>query len=146
MMKNNLSKYIYTIIVVLFFSTLFTACKKDTPAAQVELSYKMLSDKTWFLDYVQTINGNVIKTKTYLGQSTYFINFLKDNTTLDSDGIAGTYSVDVKDGIILVKVNAKTIGGNPVTYDYKVESMGAKVLIMSYDVSGITNKFYYSAK
>ena len=30
----------------------------------------MLSDKTWFLDYVQTINGTTIKTKTYLGQAT----------------------------------------------------------------------------
>ena len=146
MMKNNLNRYIYAFLIVFVAATSFSACSKDTPTSQVELSYKMLSDKTWFLDYVQTITGSTVKTKTYLGQSTYFINFLKDNTTLDSDGIAGTYSVEVVSGKILVKVNAKTLGGNAVTYDYKVESMGAKVLIMSYDVNGITNKFYYSAK
>jgi hypothetical protein len=145
-MNNNLIKYIYTSIAAMILATSFTACNKETSGAQVELSYKMLSDKTWFLDYVETINGSTIKTKTYIGQSTYFINFLKDNTTLDSDGIAGTYTVEVVNGKILVKVNAKSIGGNSVTYDYKVESMGAKILVMSFDTSGITNKFYYSAK
>ena len=145
-MKKNFNKYLYTILILMIVATGLTACSKDTPTAQVELSYKMLSDKTWFLDYVQTINGSSVKTKTYLGQSTYFINFLKDNTTLDSDGIAGNYNVEVVNGKILIKVSAKTLGGNPVVYDYKVESMGAKVLIMSYDVNGITNKFYYSTK
>lgn len=145
-MKNNLNRYIYAVLIVFVAAASFSACSKDTPTAQVELSYKMLSDKTWFLDYVQTITGSTVKTKTYLGQTTYFINFLKDNTTLDSDGIAGTYSVEVVNGKILVKVNAKTLGGNPVTYDYNVESMGSKVLIMSYELNGITNKFYYSAK
>ena len=145
-MNNKFYKYIYTVLVAVIISTGFSACSKDTPGAQVELSYKMLSDKTWFLDYVQTINGSSIKTKTYLGQTTYFVNFLKDYTTLDSDGIAGTYNIEVVNGKILVKVNAKTAGGNTVVYDYVVESMGAKVLVMSYNSNGVVNKFYYSAK
>lgn len=145
-MSNKLNKYIFTILVVLVCSTIFSSCSKETAEAQTSLSYKMLSDKTWFLDYVETINGNTIKTKSYLGQTTYFINFLKDNTTLDSDGLKGTYTIEVLNGKILVKVNAKTAGGNAVAYDYMVESMGAKVLIMSYNTNGITNKFYYSAK
>ena len=145
-MNNKFYKYIYTILVVLVFSTTIASCSKDSAGAQAELSYKMLSDKTWFLDYVETINGSNIKTKSYLGQTTYFINFLKDNTTLDSDGLKGTYTIEVLNGKILVKVNAKTAGGNAVAYDYMVESMGAKVLIMSYNTNGITNKFYYSAK
>ncbi len=145
-MNNKFNTYIYTIIVAVVISTSFSACSKDTPAAQVDLSYKMLSDKTWFLDYVETINGGIIKTRSYLGQSTYFINFLNDKTTLDSDGAKGTYSIEVANGKILIKVNAKSIGGNVITYEYKVESMGAKVLVMSNDNNGTTNKFYYSAK
>jgi hypothetical protein len=145
-MSNKFYKYLFTALIALVISTSFSACSKDTPGAQVELSYKMISDKTWFLDYVETINGSTIKTRSYLGQSTYFINFLKDNTTLDSDGTKGTYRIEVLNGKILVKVDAKSIGGNSIVYDYKVESMGAKVLVMSYDNNGTTNKFYYSAK
>jgi hypothetical protein len=145
-MKNNFIKHIYAFALVIIIATGVISCTKETVGPQVELSYKMLSNKTWFLDYIETINGTSIKTKSYLGQTTYFINFLKDNTTLDSDGIVGTYVVEVVNGKIFVKVNAKTIGGTQVVYDYKVESIGAKVLVLSYDNNGITNKLYYSAK
>jgi hypothetical protein len=145
-MKNNFNQYLYALVLTIFIVIGVSSCSKDTAGPQVELSYKMLSDKTWFLDYVQTINGSTIRTQTYLGQASYFINFLKDKTTLDSDGIVGTYSIEVVNGKIFVKINAKTKGGNPVSYDYTVESMGAKVLIMSFENSGTKNKFYYSAK
>jgi len=145
-MKNNFKKYLYALVLSIFVVIGTTSCSKDTAKPQVELSYKMLSDKTWFLDYLQTINGTTIKTQTYLGQASYFINFFKDNTTLDSDGIVGTYSVEVVNGKIFIKINAKTKGGNLVSYVYTVESMGAKVLIMSFENSGTKNKYYYSAK
>lgn len=145
-MINQFKTYLTCFFIVIVCAITLNACSKDTPGAQVELSYKMLSDKTWFLDYVQTINGSSIKTRTYLGQTTYFINFLKDYTTLDSDGLTGTYDIAVVNGKILVKVNAKTTGGNTVSYDYSVESMGSKVLVMSYNTNGVVNKFYYSAK
>ena len=145
-MKNNFKKYLYALVLSIFVVIGTTSCSKDTAGPQVELSYKMLSDKTWFLDYLQTINGTTIKTQTYLGQASYFINFLKDNTTLDSDGIVGTYSVEVVNGKIFVKINAKTKGGNPVSYDYTVESIGAKVLIMSFNNGGTKYKYYYSTK
>jgi hypothetical protein len=124
----------------------FNSCSKDKDEAQTTLSYRMLNDKTWFLDYVETINGTSVKTRSYLGQTTYFINFLKDKTTLDSDGISGTYSIDVVDGNIIIKVNAKTFGGNVVIYDYEVYSLGDKVLVMSNYSNGIVNKNYYSSK
>lgn len=146
MMKNNFNKYLYILAISISIVTGFTACSKDTAAPQVELSYKMLSDKTWFLDYIQTINGSNINTRTYLGQSTYFINFLKDKTTLDSDGLVGTYSVEVTNGKTNLKVNAKTIGGSQANYVYTLESIGAKVLVLSYNDNGTATKFYYSAK
>ena len=72
---------------------LLSACKKDTTASEISLAYKMISDKIWFLDYNQTITATKTSIKTYVGQSTYFIKFLNNLTTVDSDGITGTYSV-----------------------------------------------------
>ena len=145
-MSNSFYKYLSTILILTVFLFGFNSCSKDKDEAQTTLSYRMISDKTWYLDYVETINGTSVKTRNYLGQTTYFINFLKDNTTLDSDGISGTYTIDVVDGKILVKVNAKTFGGNAVIYDYEVQSLGAKVLVMSNYSNGIVNKYYYSSK
>lgn len=145
-MHMNFNKYTITLMTVLFLSATTTSCSKDISQDQVELSYQMIRDKTWFLDYVETIKGTSINTKTYIGQPTYFINFLKDNTTLDSDRLSGTYSIEVLNGKILIKINSKTFGGNPVIYDYVVESIGSKVLVMSYNSNGAINKFYYSSK
>lgn len=145
-MSNSFYKYLSTILILTVFLFGFNSCSKDKDEAQTTLSYRMLNDKTWFLDYVETINGTSVKTRSYLGQTTYFINFLKDKTTLDSDGISGTYSIDMVDGKIIIKVNAKTFGGNVVIYDYEVYSLGAKVLVMSNYSNGIVNKYYYSSK
>lgn len=145
-MSNSFYKYLSTILIPTVFLFGFNSCSKDKDEAQTTLSYRMLNDKTWFLDYVETIKGTSVKTRSYLGQTTYFINFLKDKTTLDSDGISGTYSIDVVDGKIIIKVNAKTFGGNVVIYDYEVYSLGDKVLVMSNYSNGIVNKYYYSSK
>ncbi len=143
---KNIFKNSYIIIAVILFTTIASSCSKDTESAKLALSYKMLADKTWYLDYLQTITGTTVKTKTYIGQSTYFINFLSDNTTLDSDGISGTYTVVNANGQLNIMVTAKTAGGNVVEYNYHVESIGAKVLVMSYVSSSTLNKFYYSSK
>jgi len=145
-MSNSFYKNLSILLILTVFLFGFNSCSKDKDEAQTNLSYRMLSDKTWFLDYVETINGSSVKTRSYLGQTTYFINFLKDNTTLDSDGISGTYTIDVVDSKILIKVNAKTFGGNAVIYNYEVHSLGAKVLVMSNFSNGIVNKYYYSSK
>ena len=145
-MSNSFYKYLSTILILTVFLFGFNSCSKDKDEAQTTLSYRMLNDKTWFLDYVETINGTSVKTRSYLGQTTYFINFLKDKTTLDSDGLSGTYSIDMVDGKIIIKVNAQTFGGNVVIYDYEVHSLGAKVLVMSNFSNGIINKYYYSSK
>jgi len=80
---------------ILFISTILTVgCSKDTSSAQIRLAQQFLSDKTWFLDYTETTTAKGTSTKTYVGQSTYFINFLKDLSTSDSDGLKGTYTVE----------------------------------------------------
>jgi hypothetical protein len=102
----------------------------------------MLSDKTWYLDY--SITGT--SKKTYLGQSTYFINFLKNNNTTDSDGLEGTYTVEKIGNLLQIHVQAKTSGANTVEYIYNIEAIGSGNLILYYTLNGATvpTKLYFS--
>jgi hypothetical protein len=145
-MNKNIFNKLYFILAIILLVASMSSCSKNVDGAKLDLSYKMLADKTWYLDYLQTVTGTTVKTKTYIGQSTYFINFLSDNTTLDSDGISGTYKVVNVNGHLNIMVTAKTTGGNVVEYNYQVESLGAKVLVMSYLSGNTINKFFYSSK
>ena len=75
-----------------------------------------------------------------------FINFLKDLTTQDSDGLNGTYSVEKINGQLQIHVQAKTGSANSVKYIYNIESAGSSNLILSYTISGQTVKQYFSNK
>ncbi len=142
-MKKNL---LYTFLLIAFTAITFTACKKDTASARTSLSYNMLSDKTWYLDYAQTFTGTSVKTKTYVGQSTYFINFLKNLTTVDSDGINGTYTVEQINNQLQIHVQAITSNGSRLEYVYDIESMGAKNMVLTYATGAVTTKLFYSNK
>jgi hypothetical protein len=102
----------------------------------------MIEEKAWFLDYSQT--GTL--TKTYVGQATYYINFLKNLTTQDSDGLNGSYSVEKVSGQLQIHVQATTSNGNPIEYIYTIVSVGASNLILSYTLSGKTTQLYYTSK
>jgi hypothetical protein len=145
-MKNRISNILYILLFTTSVTIVSPSCSKDAAGAQVELSYNMLQEKTWFLDYAQSIVGATVTTRSYLGQSTYFINFLADRTTLDSDGIAGKYSVANSNGHLVISITGKTVSGNSVSYNYQVESMGAKNLVLSYVTNGTTYKMFYTAK
>jgi hypothetical protein len=119
-----------------------SSCNKDTTLAEKSLAQKMIEDKAWFLDYSQT--GTV--TKTYVGQSTYYINFLKNGSTQDSDGLNGTYTVEKVNDQLQIHVQAKTSNGNPIEYIYDIVSVGASNLILSYTLSGKTTQLYYTSK
>ena len=122
--------------------TQLTSCSKDTSGAEINLSYQMLSDKTWYLDY--SITGAT--KRTYVGQSTYFIDFLKNKTTKDSDGLLGTYTVEKLGKVLQIHVQAKTSSTNTVEYIYNIESIGSGNLILYYTLSGATvpTKLYFS--
>ena len=81
-------KKIYTILLIAF-STLQFSCNKETPTTQTGVMNNMLTNKTWYLDY--SITG--VSSKSYVGQSTYFVTYLKDGNIKDSDGLSGTYTV-----------------------------------------------------
>jgi hypothetical protein len=126
---------------------LFSCKKTDTKVDELTLAYQMLGDKTWYLDYSQTITATGIRTRTYLGQSTYFINLLKDKSTVDSDGIIGVYSLDNNSEELVLNISGKTKNGTSLEYSYVIESIGAKNLIARYKESDTsTVKQFFSAK
>jgi hypothetical protein len=132
----------YLLYSLLAACTLIGSCSKDTTMAETNLAQKMIQDKAWFLDYSQT--GTL--TKTYVGQATYYINFLKNLTTQDSDGLNGTYSVEKVSGQLQIHVQATTSNGNPIEYIYAIVSVGSENLILSYTINGKTNQLYYTSK
>ena len=132
----------YLLYSLLVASTFMGSCSKDTTMAETNLTKKMIQDKSWFLDYSQT--GTL--TKTYVGQATYYINFLKNLTTQDSDGLNGSYSVEKVSGQLQIHVQAKTSNGNPIEYIYTIVSVGSENLILSYTITGKTTQLYYTSK
>ena len=135
-------KFILNLLLVAFIGTSITSCSKDTAFAETSLAQKMIEDKAWFLDYSQT--GTL--TKTYVGQATYYINFLKNASTQDSDGLNGSYSVEKINGQLQIHVQATTSNGNPIEYIYDIVSVGSENLILSYTLSGKTTQLYYTSK
>ena len=133
-----------TFLFALLSLTQLTSCSKDTSGAEIDLTYQMLSDKTWFLDY--SITGT--SKRTYLGQSTYFIDFEKNKETKDSDGLNGTYKVEKIGNILQIHVTAKTSSVSSVEYEiiYNIESIGSGNLILYYTLTGATvpTKLYFS--
>ena len=133
-----------TFLFALLSLTQLTSCSKDTSGAEIDLTYQMLSDKTWFLDY--SITGT--SKRTYLGQSTYFIDFEKNKETKDSDGLNGRYKVEKNGNILQIHVTAKTSSVSSVEYEiiYNIESIGSGNLILYYTLTGATvpTKLYFS--
>lgn len=135
-------KFLLNLLMVAFICTSITSCSKDTTFAETSLAQKMIEDKAWFLDYSQT--GTL--TKTYVGQATYYINFLKNASTQDSDGLNGSYSVEKINDQLQIHVQATTSNGNPIEYIYDIISVGAENLILSYTLSGKITQLYYTSK
>lgn len=133
-------------ILSLTIIVLLSACSKDAITSDIILSEQMLQDKTWFLDYSITTSGSSSVTKTYVGQSTYFINFLKNKSTKDSDGLNGTYLIKRVGSKLQILVTAKTAGNSNVEYTYTVESVGAKDLVVSFTENSQTIKRYFSVR
>jgi hypothetical protein len=136
-MKRILNIYFIAILFCVFFS-----CSKPVENADLVVAQNMIQEKTWYLDYY--INGT--QQKTYTGQATYFINFLKNLSTKDSDGITGTYSFMTDNNNLLIHVVGKTNANVNAEYFYTVESIGQKYMVLSVNTSGTLIKYYYSSR
>jgi len=135
-------KILYTILLAVIIFTM-NACNKETATTQTDVMNSMLTNKNWYLDY--SITGN--STKSYVGQSTYFVTYLKDGTTKDSDGLTGTYTVEVVGNQSQLHVQLKTAGGNPLEVVYNIISVGETKLVLSKVVTtGTTTQLYFTNK
>jgi hypothetical protein len=135
-------KTLYTLLIVAITFTL-VACNKETATTQTDVMNSMLTNKNWYLDY--SITGT--STKSYVGQSTYFVTYLKDGTTKDSDGLTGTYSVELIGNQSQIHVQLKTASGNPLEVIYKIISVGETKLVLSKVVTtGTATQLYFTNK
>jgi len=135
-------KILYTILLAVIIFTM-NACNKETPTTQTDVMNNMLTNKNWYLDY--SITGT--STKSYVGQSTYFVTYLKDGTTNDSDGLTGTYSVEVIGNQSQIHVQLKTANGNPLEVIYNIVSVGDTKLVLSKVVTtGAATQLYFTNK
>lgn len=118
-------------ITCLLLFVLSMACSKDKH--EPELARRMLSGKTWFLDY--TLQDNLIKS--FVGRSTYYIQFKEDGKTIDADGITGTYQLAINNNQLTLLVNGSTQNGVATNYNYKIVKIGYETLIVSYTQNNI---------
>ena len=135
-------KQLYTLLIAAFTLTLF-ACNKETSSTQTNVMNSMLTNKTWYLDYSIT-SGT---TKSYVGQSTYFVTYLKDGSIKDSDGLTGSYTVELISGKSQIHVQVKTANGNPLEVIYDIISVGESKMVLSKQVtSGNPTQLYFTNK
>ena len=142
-------KILYKILLAVIIFTM-NACNKETATTQTDVMNTMLTNKNWYLDYSitagQTSTTPVVY-KSYVGQSTYFVTYLKDGSTKDSDGLTGTYSVEVIDNQSQIHVQVKTSNGNPLEVIYNIISVGDTKLVLSKVVTtGTATQLYFTNK
>ena len=125
---------------ILYISLLlfFGACSKSMN--EVDYAKTMLSGKTWYLDY--TISNN--QTKSFIGKSTYFIQFSEYGKTNDSDGIVGVFTVESTNNQLILSINASTPSGSPANYSYSIEQVGYDKLIVNYSQDNTIIKKIFS--
>jgi hypothetical protein len=135
-------KQLYTLLIAAFTLTL-VACNKETPTTQTTVMNNMLTNKTWYLDF--SVTGTA--TKSYVGQSTYFVTYLKDGSIKDSDGLTGTYTVENIYNQSQIHVQVKTANGNPLEVIYDIISIGDSKMVLSKQVSsGTPTQLYFTNK
>jgi hypothetical protein len=139
-MKN----YIKYLGITLFISIIYLSCSKNDPQTEINIAYKMLAEKSWYLESIDTVTNNRTSTNSYFGQPTYFINFLNNKTTRDSDGFSGNYSVSKSGTKLTLSINTNSSNGNPNNYNYEVISLGDKNMILSFTQNNRTIIYYYN--
>lgn len=140
MKPNKLILKLLVACIMLFF--FLVGCQKDDDVSPEVVAFSMISDKTWYLNYAR--DGNTLRT--YIGQPTYYITLLRNNTTKDSDGLTGSFSLSSNNYKLKLSVQAKTRNGNSVNYTYDIESVGSNNMVLSFSTAGQTlpTTLYYS--
>ena len=135
-------KTLYTLFILAISFTL-VACNKETASTQTDVMNTLLTNKNWYLDY--SITGT--SSKSYVGQATYFVTYLKDGTTRDSDGLNGTYTVEVVNNQSQIHVQLKTANGNPLEVIYNILSVGETKLVLAKVITtGTATQLFFTNK
>ena len=137
-------KKLYILFLLAAITLSLSSCNKEVATTKTNLIQSKIIGKTWYLDY--SITGSA--TKTFIGQSTYFITYLNDGTTKDSDGLTGNFSVVNNNGQYELVVSTKTNAGNNFNYTHLIESVGDTKMIQSFTAAGQTVKtiLYFTSK
>jgi hypothetical protein len=146
--KQISMKTLYTILIAAISLTILS-CNKETSTTQTNVMNNLLTNKNWYLDYSiieATSSTTPVVVKSYVGQSTYFITYLKNGETKDSDGVTGTYTVELINGQSQIHMQLKTSNGNPFEVIYNIISVGETNMILSKLVSGPATKLYFTIK
>ena len=125
------------------------SCNKETANTQKDVMKSLLVNKNWFLDYSITASANSTNplVKSYVGQATYFVTYLKDGTTKDSDGLTGKYTIEIINNQSQIHVQLITINGNPFEVIYDIISVGDTKLVLSKVVSsGPPTQLFFTNK
>ncbi len=141
-------KLLYTLLIAISTFTLFS-CNKETANTQTNVMNSLLTNKNWYLDYSITeamTSTTPVVLKSYVGQSTYFVTYLKNGETKDSDGLSGTYTIEVINDQSQIHVQVKTSNGNALEVIYNIISVGTSNLVLSKAVSGLITKLYFTTK
>ena len=141
-------KTIYTLFLAVISLMLFS-CNKETANTQKDVMKSLLVNKNWFLDYSITASTNSTNplVKSYVGQATYFVTYLKDGTTKDSDGLTGKYTIEIINNQSQIHVQLITINGNPFEVIYDIISVGDTKLVLSKVVSsGTPTQLFFTNK
>jgi len=141
-------KILYTLLIA-FSTFILFSCSKETSTTQVKVMNSLLTNKNWYLDYSITeamTSTTPVVLKSYVGQSTYFITYLKNGDTKDSDGITGTYTVELINGASQIHMQLKTSNGNPFEVIYNIISVGESNMVLSKVTTGPATKLYFTTK
>jgi hypothetical protein len=138
------------ILFITLIVFVIASCNKESSTTQTDVMNQMLTNKTWFLDY--TIEEGLTSTtpvtlKNYVGQSTYFITYLKDGSVKDSDGLIGNYTVEIINKQSQIHIQLKSANGNPMEVIYDIISIGDSKMVISKQISiGKPTKFFFTTK
>jgi hypothetical protein len=141
-------KTLFTVLLAAISLTIFS-CNKETATTQTSVMNNLLTNKNWYLDYSITeglTSTTPVVLKSYVGQSTYFITYFKTGVTQDSDGITGTYTVELINGQSQIHMLLKTSNGNPFEVIYNIISVGESNMVLSKVISGPATKLYFTTK
>jgi len=137
------------ILFIAAISIIGFSCNKETANTQKDVMKNLLVNKNWFLDYSITVSANSTNplVKSYVGQATYFVTYLKDGTTKDSDGLTGKYTIEIINNQSQIHVQLITINGNPFEVIYDIISVGDTKLVLSKVVSsGPPTQLFFTNK